>query len=338
MIHNTIPRRTWLVTGAAGFIGSHLTERLLHLGQRVVAIDNFATGKRENLDAVRAAVGAERAAQLAFFEQDIRDREGLVALVKQHVPEVILHQAALGSVPRSISDPLTSHQVNVDGFVNMLEAARTSGVRRFVYASSSSVYGDLEISPKIESKIGNCLSPYAATKRTNEIYAQVYGRTYGMETVGLRYFNVFGPRQDPNGPYAAVIPRWLAAMANREPSTIFGDGSTSRDFCYVANVVQANLLAAAVAADNSVVNGVVNIACGATTSLVELHEMLRAQVARVKGLEVSSIPAPTLEPFRKGDIKHSLADITLAREALGYQPSHSVSDGVEELVRAEVRS
>ncbi len=331
-------RRTWLVTGAAGFIGSHLVERLLTLGQRVVAVDNFATGKRENVDAVRSSVEAEKASQLVFFEQDIRDREGLVELVKQHAPDVILHQAALGSVPRSIADPLTSHQVNVDGFVNMLEAARAAGVRRFVYASSSSVYGDLETSPKVEGVIGNCLSPYAATKRTNEIYAQVYGRTYGMEAIGLRYFNVFGVRQDPNGPYAAVIPRWLAAMKRGEASTIFGDGSTSRDFCFVANVVQANLLAASVAAGNSVVNSVVNIACGATTSLLELHEMLRSEVARQKGVDVGTIPAPIMEPFRNGDIKHSLADISRAHEALGYHPSHTVREGVEELVRAELRS
>jgi UDP-N-acetylglucosamine 4-epimerase len=331
-------RRTWLVTGAAGFIGSHLVERLLTLGQRVVAVDNFATGKRENVDAVRSSVEAEKASQLVFFEQDIRDREGLVELVKQHTPDVILHQAALGSVPRSIADPLTSHQVNVDGFVNMLEAARAAGVRRFVYASSSSVYGDLETSPKVEGVIGNCLSPYAATKRTNEIYAQVYGRTYGMEAIGLRYFNVFGVRQDPNGPYAAVIPRWLAAMKRGEASTIFGDGSTSRDFCFVANVVQANLLAASVAAGNSVVNSVVNIACGATTSLLELHEMLRSEVARQKGVDVETLPAPIMEPFRNGDIKHSLADISRAHEALGYHPSHTVREGVEELVRAELRS
>lgn len=331
-------RLTWLVTGAAGFIGSHLVERLLTLGQRVVAIDNFATGKRENVDAVRSAVGAEKSAHLVFFEQDIRDREGLEALVKQHTPSVILHQAALGSVPRSIADPLTSHQVNVDGFVNVLEAARAAGVRRFVYASSSSVYGDLEASPKVESLIGNCLSPYAATKRTNEIYAQVYGRTYGMETIGLRYFNVFGVRQDPNGPYAAVIPRWLAAMKRGEASTIFGDGSTSRDFCFIANVVQANLLAASAAGGNPVINNVANIACGATTSLLELHEMLRNEVARQKGIDVTSIPAPIMEPFRKGDIKHSLADISRAREALGYQPSHTVREGVEELVRADLSS
>ena len=331
-------QHTWLVTGAAGFIGSHLTERLLTLRQRVVAIDNFATGKRQNIEAVRNSVSSDTSALLTFFEHDIRDREGLVALVKQHAPDVILHQAALGSVPRSIADPVTSHQVNVDGFVNVLEAARASGVRRFIYASSSSVYGDIDMSPKVESKIGNCLSPYAVTKRANELYAQVYGRTFGLETIGLRYFNVFGPRQDPNGPYAAVIPRWLATMCKREPSVIFGDGTTSRDFCFVANVVQANILAASVSSENSLINGVVNVACGDTTSLRDLHEMLRASVAKHRGVDSDSIPEASMEPFRKGDIKHSLADIGLARQHLGYQPSHTVADGIDELVRVELGS
>lgn len=331
------PQKTWLVTGAAGFIGSHLVERLLTLGQRVVALDNFSTGSRKNIDIVREAVSAEHAALLAFFEQDIRDREGLTSLMQQHKPDVILHQAALGSVPRSIAEPIASHQSNVDGFINMLEAARVSGVKRFVYASSSSVYGDIGEGPKVEDSIGNCLSPYAATKRIDEIYAQVFGRVYDLETVGLRYFNVFGPRQDPNGPYAAVIPRWLAAMARKEQIVVYGDGSTSRDFCYVANVVQANILAATVAAQNLVINRVVNIACGATTTLMQLQAMLREQVARVLACNASDIPQPKNEPFRKGDIPHSLADISLAKEALGYFPTHSVEEGIAELVRAELR-
>jgi UDP-N-acetylglucosamine 4-epimerase len=330
------PQKTWLVTGAAGFIGSHLVERLLTLGQRVVALDNFSTGSRKNIDIVREAVSPEHAALLAFFEQDIRDREGLTSLMQQHKPDVILHQAALGSVPRSIAEPIASHQSNVDGFINMLEAARVSGVKRFVYASSSSVYGDIGEGPKVEDSIGNCLSPYAATKRIDEIYAQVFGRVYDLETVGLRYFNVFGPRQDPNGPYAAVIPRWLAAMARKEQIVVYGDGSTSRDFCYVANVVQANILAATVAAQNLVINRVVNIACGATTTLMQLQAMLREQVARVLACNASDIPQPKNEPFRKGDIPHSLADISLAKEALGYFPTHSVEEGIAELVRAEL--
>jgi UDP-N-acetylglucosamine 4-epimerase len=328
--------KTWLVTGAAGFIGSHLLERLLTLDQRVIAIDNFATGKPQNLEAVRQLVGDERWSRCSFFEQDIRDRDGLETLVQQHLPEVVLHQAALGSVPRSIADPLTSHQVNVDGFVNMLEAVRKADVKRFVYASSSSVYGDIQMSPKVEDAIGNCLSPYAATKRINEIYAQVFGRTYGLETVGLRYFNVFGPRQDPNGQYAAVIPRWLAALKKGEQAVVYGDGSTSRDFCFVANVVQANIEAGLVAPQSPLVNSVVNIACGATTSLKQLYDLLRAEVARVKEVEVSSLPELRHEPFRKGDILHSLADISKAEELLGYRPTHSVEAGIGELVRREV--
>ena len=329
-------QKTWLVTGAAGFIGSHLVERLLTLGQRVVGVDNFSTGSAKNVQVVRDSVSSDKAALLAFFELDIRDRDGICALIQQHKPDVILHQAALGSVPRSIADPIASHQSNVDGFINVLDGARQSGVKRFVYASSSSVYGDIGDGSKVESKIGNCLSPYAATKRIDEVYAQVFGRVYGMETIGLRYFNVFGARQDPNGPYAAVIPRWLAAMSRREQIVVFGDGSTSRDFCYVSNVVQANILAASVSPTSSVINGVVNIACGDTTSLTRLQELLRFHVARTRGWKPEEIPAPRYEPFRKGDIPHSLADISLAKEELGYFPSHSVEEGLAELVAIEL--
>ena len=327
-------QRTWLVTGAAGFIGSHLAERLLSLDQRVVAVDNFATGKRENLKAITDAVSPAQAARFTFFEQDISDRDGIAALIVRHVPEVILHQAALGSVPRSIADPLTSHHVNVDGFVNMLEAARGAEVKRFVYASSSSVYGDISGTIKSENTAGECLSPYAVTKRTNELYARVYGKMYGLETVGLRYFNVFGPRQDPQGPYAAVIPRWLSAMSEGRPCVIFGDGTTSRDFCYIDNVVQANLLAALIEPTNPVVNGWVNIACGATTTLEALHAIMRGAVARARGVSEESILPPTREPFRSGDVRHSLADISLAQRELGYVPAYSVAEGIIELVRA----
>lgn len=330
-------QRTWLVTGAAGFIGSHLVERLLTLDQRVVGIDNLSTGSMNNVEAVRASVSPERAARYTFFEQDIRDRSGLIDLVARHVPGVVLHQAALGSVPRSIADPVASHESNVDGFINVLEAARHAKVVRVVYASSSSVYGDIGEGAKVEGKIGNCLSPYAATKRIDEVYAQVYGRVYGMETIGLRYFNVFGPRQDPNGPYAAVVPRWLAAMTRREPVVIFGDGSTSRDFCYIANVVQANILAATVASGSKAVNSVVNIACGATTTLLQLERLLREAVSGVCGYELDQMPQPRFEPFRKGDIPHSLADISFAQNALGYAPTHSVEAGIGELVKASVK-
>ncbi len=329
-------QKTWIVTGAAGFIGSHLCQKLLSLGQRVVGVDNFSTGSPKNIEAIRESISPPIAALFTFFEQDIRDREGLIQLVQQHTPDIVLHQAALGSVPRSIVDPIASHQSNVDGFINMIEASRLAQVKRFVYASSSSVYGDIQESPKVEERVGHCLSPYAATKKIDEIYAQVFGRVFGIETVGLRYFNVFGPRQDPNGPYAAVIPRWLAAMSRKEQIVIYGDGSTSRDFCYVANIVQANILAATVNSSNRVINNVVNVACGATTTLRELQQMLRAQVVKAKGFSAEDIPEPKYEPFRKGDIAHSLADISLAREALGYYPSHSVEEGIAELVSTEL--
>jgi UDP-N-acetylglucosamine 4-epimerase len=335
-MNGSYSQRRWLVTGAAGFIGSHLVERLVTLGQQVAGIDNFSTGKQANLDAVQRQVSDESWSLFSFVKQDIRDREAVIRMVEEFKPDVILHQAALGSVPRSIADPTASHESNVDGFINMLEAARKAGTKRFVYASSSSVYGDIEDSPKVESRLGELLSPYAATKRINEVYAQVFGRTYEMETVGLRYFNVFGPRQDPAGQYAAVIPRWLAAVSALQPATVYGDGSTSRDFCYVANVVQANILAGTVDAGNSVINSVVNIACGATTSLMELFELIRDEVARQKGLDVQTIPAPQQEPFRKGDILHSKADISFAKEALGYHPSHTVEEGIVELVRASL--
>jgi UDP-N-acetylglucosamine 4-epimerase len=330
-------QRCWLVTGAAGFIGSHLVERLIHSNQRVIGIDNFATGKRENIQYLKECASPDQTRLFTFVEQDIRDREGVAALVRTHTPDVILHQAALGSVPRSIADPVASHQSNVDGFVNVIDAARLANVKRFVYASSSSVYGDITDSSKTESRIGNCLSPYAVTKRTNEIYAQVFGLTYGMETVGLRYFNVFGPRQDPNGPYAAVIPRWLAALEAGEPAVMYGDGTTSRDFCFVANVVQANIRAGLAPADSGAMNAVVNIACGHTTSLKELYTLLREAVAHVKGVDASKLPLPIEEPFRKGDILHSLADISLARQVLGYEPTHTIEQGIGELVRSVVQ-
>ena len=234
--------RVWLVTGAAGFIGSNLLEALLKLDQRVIAIDNFSTGSPRNLAEVRELVGPGRWKNFFFIQGDTRD----LATCKRATAGVdfVLHQAALGSVPRSIANPADSHSSNVTGILNMLIAAQEHGVKRFVYASSSSVYGDHPGLPKVEPNIGHCLSPYAATKLVNELYAEVFARCYGLETIGLRYFNVFGPRQDPDGPYAAVIPKWIAAMIKREPIHINGDGETSRDFCYVANVVQANLLAA----------------------------------------------------------------------------------------------
>lgn len=327
-------QRCWLVTGAAGFIGSHLVEELLRQNQRVIGIDNFSTGKRRNIDLIEGSAAGDKARLFTFFEQDIRDRAGVLELIKLHTPDVILHQAALGSVPRSIAEPQASHESNVDGFLNVLDAARLAGVKRFVYASSSSVYGDITDSSKTEARIGSVLSPYAATKRINEIYAQVFGRTYEMETIGLRYFNVFGPRQDPEGPYAAVIPRWLKAIKNGEQAVMYGDGTTSRDFCFVKNVVQANLLAGSVSSESRAINAVANIACGATTSLNKLFELLRDGVARHRRIDPTSVPAPRREPFRKGDILHSLAEISFAQETLGYRPTHTVEEGVDELVKA----
>jgi UDP-N-acetylglucosamine 4-epimerase len=317
--------RSWLVTGAAGFIGSHLVARLLELDQRVTGLDNFATGSRQNLDAVRASVSPERAARFTFVEGDIRD----AAACRQACAgvELVLHQAALGSVPRSVQDPLTSHEVNVTGFLRVLQAAREAGVRRIVYASSSSVYGDHPALPKVEAQVGRVLSPYAATKYADELYAHAFGRCYGLALVGLRYFNVFGPRQDPNGPYAAVIPRWYAALLAGKEVEVFGDGETSRDFCYVANAVQANLLAACTEREEAL-GEVFNVACGARTTLAELFRMIRERVARHAPAAARSEPAH--RDFRAGDVRHSLADVGKARALLGYEPTHLVAAGLDE--------
>ncbi len=315
------PRR-WLVTGGAGFIGSHLVESLLALGQHVCVLDNFATGSRANLDDVRARVGAG-AARLTVQEGDVADPAACASAC--HGVELVLHQAALGSVPRSLADPRATHRANVDGFVEMALAAKAAGVARFVYASSSSVYGDHPELPKAEARIGRPLSPYAASKLIDEVYAQAYQASFGLETVGLRYFNVFGPRQDPSGPYAAVIPRWVAALLAGEPCVINGDGETSRDFCSVHNAVQANLLAAL--APSSATGAVYNVAFGARTTLVELFGLLKDGLAKERP-EVAGVQ-PVFGPFRPGDVRHSLADITGARNALGYAPSHDVRAGLD---------
>jgi len=326
--------RTWLLTCVAGFIGSNLLEALLKLGQRVVGLDNFSTGYQRNLDEVKSLVTPQQWNNFLFIQGDICN----LAICQAACSGVdyVLHQAALGSVPRSVEDPITANASNITGFLNMLVAARDAKVKRFVYAGSSSTYGDHPGLPKVEDLIGSPLSPYAVTKYVNELYAKVFSRTYGLQSVGLRYFNVFGARQDPEGPYAAVIPRWLAALSNRQGAVIFGDGTTSRDFCYVANVVQANLLAASVAPTEGVINGVVNIGCGATTSLIELHGLLRDAVASAQGIAPSELPELRFEPFRAGDVRHSLADITLATSALGYEPTYSVADGIKELVRSQL--
>jgi len=316
------PRR-WLVTGVAGFIGSHLLETLLGLGQEVTGLDNFATGHRHNLDDVRQQVGEAAWARFRFVEGDIRDLADCQRACEG--VELVLHQAALGSVPRSIADPITTNAANVTGFLNMLVAARDAGVQRFVYAASSSTYGDHPGLPKVEDTIGKPLSPYAVTKYVNELYADVFGRTYGLQSIGLRYFNVFGPRQDPNGAYAAVIPKWAAAILAGETVYINGDGETSRDFCFVANAVQANLLAATTA-DAAAANQVYNVAVGDQTSLNGLHTMLvQALAAARPGLQAA---APEHRPFRAGDVRHSLADIGKARTLLGYRPSHDIRAGL----------
>ena len=319
------PRR-WLVTGVAGFIGSALLEKLLDLGQSVVGVDNFLTGHKKNIDDV-LSINPDERLQFQFIEGDLRDPEVAKRACKD--VDVVLHQAALGSVPRSMKDPLSSHAHNVDAFLNVLNGAREAGVKRVVYASSSSVYGDHPGLPKYEDRIGKPLSPYAATKRVDEIYAQVFQDCYGQQLVGLRYFNVFGRRQDPNGPYAAVIPRWIDALAHGKPCVIFGDGSNSRDFCYVDNIVQANLLAGT-AADPAVTGTVYNCGCNGRTDLKQLFAMIREGLAKDYP-EVASAE-PTFESPRPGDVQHSQAAIDKIAAALGYVPTHQVADGMAETV------
>lgn len=314
---------TWLVTGAAGFIGSNLVEALLANGQTVIGLDNFATGHRRNLDEVGVIDPVGYRARFRMIEGDIRDRAACADAVGG--VDIVLHQAALGSVPRSIADPLISHDVNVTGFLNMIDAARQAGVKRFIYAASSSTYGDSEELPKREERIGQPLSPYAATKLADEIYALVYARTYGFKATGLRYFNVFGPRQDPNGAYAAVIPKWTAAMIEDEPLTINGDGETSRDFCYVANAVQANLKAAL--APDEAQGEVYNVAVGDRTSLNELFGLLKDTLA---AHQIHYGRDAAHGDFRPGDVRHSLADISKAERLLGYQPTHRIRAGIEQ--------
>ena len=314
---------SWLITGVAGFIGSNLLEHLLKLGQNVVGLDNFFTGHQSNLDEVRARVTPAQWSAFRFIEGDIRLLADCHSACKG--VNYVLHHAALGSVPRSLQDPILTNECNVTGFLNMLVASRDAGVRRFTYAASSSTYGDHPDLPKVEEKIGKPLSPYAVTKYVNELYADVFSRSYGIETVGLRYFNVFGPRQDPNGAYAAVIPRWAAGMIANETLDIYGDGETCRDFCYVDNVVQANLLAST-ATNSEALNRVYNVALGDRTTLNELFEMIRVLLAeRFPHLESYK---PQYKDFRIGDVRYSQADISKARTLLGYAPTHRVAQGM----------
>ncbi|MGH8726787.1 MAG: NAD-dependent epimerase/dehydratase family protein [Burkholderiales bacterium] len=317
--------RRWLVTGCAGFIGSHLVEALLKLGQSVTGLDNFATGYRHNLDEVKEIVGAEAWRKFKFIEGNIARLDDCTAGCAD--VDFVLHHAALGSVPRSIEDPINANESNVSGFVNMLVAARDAGVSRFVYAASSSTYGDHPGLPKVENEIGNPLSPYAVTKYVNELYADVFFRCYGLNSIGLRYFNIFGARQDPEGAYAAVIPSWVSAMIRNEPVYINGDGETSRDFCYVENAVQANLLSAA-SDDPKALNQVYNIALNERTSLNALFDMQKTLLLPRHPRLASC--RPQYRDFREGDVRHSQADISKAKTLLGYEPTHRIREGLTE--------
>lgn len=352
---------TWLVTGVGGFIGSNLLETLLKLNQRVVGLDNFATGHQRNLDEVKSLVTAEQWANFDFIKGDIRNLEDCCRAMQftpsrlaggggirssalspqSYAVEYVLHQAALGSVPRSIENPIATNETNISGFLNMLVAARDAKVKRFVYAASSSTYGDHPGLPKVEDRIGKPLSPYAVTKYVNELYADVFARTYNFNTIGLRYFNVFGPRQDPDGAYAAVIPKWIASMIKNETIFINGDGETSRDFCFIENVVQINLLAATIgtlplppgegwgggAEEGDTTNQVYNVAVGERTTLNQLYEQLHLNLLpRFPHLKNAK---PTYRDYRTGDVRHSLADISKAAARLGYQPTHRIGDGLK---------
>ncbi len=317
-------QKKWVVTGAAGFIGFHLVNRLLKMGQVVYGVDNFITGKRERLDALAKQNTPEALKNFEFVEGDLQDIEICRRLCRGTA--IVLHHAAIGSVPESIANPLATHANNVNTFVNMTVAAKEAGVERFVYASSSSVYGDDPHLPKMEGKVGKPLSPYAATKQMNELYAQTIQKNYGIETIGLRYFNVFGPWQDPCGPYAAVIPLWIRAFLQNEPVHIFGDGLQSRDFCYVSNVVEANVLAAR--APRSETGRAYNIGCGQATSLVELYRILRDEVLAIE--PKSRVDQPIHLANRAGDIVHSVADIQLAKRELGFEPSVHLREGLRQ--------
>ncbi|SER15994.1 UDP-N-acetylglucosamine 4-epimerase [Nitrosomonas sp. Nm51] len=322
--HLSENRYCWLITGVAGFIGSNLLEALLKLNQHVIGLDNFSTGYQHNLDQVKDIVGNDTWGHFRFIQGDIRNLETCNAACEN--VDFVLHQAALGSVPRSINDPILTNENNVSGFLNMLVAARDARVKRFVYAASSSTYGDHPGLPKVESVIGQPLSPYAVTKYVNELYADVFARCYGAASIGLRYFNVFGPRQDPNGAYAAVIPLWVSALIRNKPLYINGDGETSRDFCYIDNVVQANVLSA-LTSNEDAINQVYNVAVNERTSLNQLFAMMHA-------LLVDKFPhlktfKPEYADFRAGDVRHSQADITKARNLLGFKPTHVIQEGLQ---------
>lgn len=315
--------KTWLVTGVAGFIGSNLLEELLKLNQIVIGLDNFSTGYQKNLDEVQRLVSPEQWQNFKFIEGDIRDFDTCRKVCTG--VDYVLHQAALGSVPRSINDPINTNSVNISGFLNMLTAARDANVKSFTYAASSSTYGDHPALPKVEENIGKPLSPYAVTKYVNELYADVFARTYGFKAIGLRYFNVFGQRQDPNGAYAAVIPKWTAAMIGGEDVFINGDGETSRDFCYIANTLQANILAATTQ-NNEAKNQVYNVAVGDRTTLNQLFYAIKSALNK-NGVNYDK--SPVYRDFRAGDVRHSQADVKKITLNLGLKPIFKVAEGIE---------
>ncbi|MEO1944711.1 MAG: NAD-dependent epimerase/dehydratase family protein [Candidatus Thioglobus sp.] len=330
--HLITNQKVWLVTGVAGFIGSNLLEKLLILNQRIIGLDNFDTGHQYNIDQALEDASSTLGKSIEQLKQNFTFINGDIRELKDcqlacNGVDYVLHQAALGSVPRSIEDPINTNRANIDGFLNMLVAAKDSKVKRFVYAASSSTYGDHPDLPKIEEKIGNPLSPYAVTKVVNELYAQVFAKTYGFKTIGLRYFNIFGKRQDPNGAYAAVIPKWVSAILNKEDVFINGDGETSRDFCYIDNTVQMNILAATTDNDNAT-DQVYNVALNDRTSLNKLYHMIEDRlIQRTKGIEKKE---PIYRDFRAGDVRHSQADISKAQQLLTYQPKYNISEGLDE--------
>jgi len=335
--HLKTNQHTWLITGVAGFIGSNLLEKLLILNQKVIGLDNFETGYQHNIDQAmqdaNKATGKDQSSLFNFIKGDIRELENCQKACEG--VDYVLHQAALGSVPRSIEDPICTNKANIDGFLNMLVAAKDTKVKRFVYAASSSTYGDHPDLPKVEDKIGNPLSPYAVTKLVNELYAQVFARTYNFNTIGLRYFNIFGKRQDPNGAYAAVIPKWVNSIINKEDVFINGDGETSRDFCYIENTVQMNLLAATTTNEQAT-DQVYNVALNDRTSLNQLYQMIEERlIDRIDGLEKKE---PIYRDFRAGDVRHSQADINKAQSLINYQPSHNIAEGLNEAMDWYVES
>jgi UDP-N-acetylglucosamine 4-epimerase len=330
--HLKSDQKTWLVTGNAGFIGSNLMEFLLDHDQKVIGLDNFSTGYRHNIEDVLRNIGSEKAKNFTFIEGDIADLDTCKKACEN--VDIVLHQAALGSVPRSIADPITSNRSNITGFLNMLTAAKDAGIKRFVYASSSSVYGDSKELPKVEENTGNLLSPYAVTKMCMELYAGVYEKNYGIETIGLRYFNVFGRRQDPNGAYAAVIPKWVGSLLNDETVFINGDGETSRDFTYINNVIQMNILAGTTQ-NKEVFGEVFNVAVGGRNTLNELYQLINKELSWY--LDDFVKKDAIYRDFRQGDIRHSNADISKAQKHLGYAPTHDIHKGMSEAIEWYVK-